>query len=183
MKGMVFTEFLEMVEAQLGPSLVDRIIAAAELPNDGAYTSIGTYDHRELVRLVAALSELTGTPAPALVRGFGEHLLQRFSQAYPQFFAEAHDSFDFLGRIDDHIHVEVRKLYPDAELPRFRFERPNGDELILHYSSPRGFGDLAEGLIQGCIAHYAERIRLNRDDLVPAGAEQQVRFHLVRLDR
>jgi hypothetical protein len=181
MKGMVFTEFLEMVDAQHGATMVDRIIAAADLPNDGAYTSVGIYDHRELVRLVAALSEATGVPVPTLVRCFGERLLQRFLVAYPGFFAESKDSFALLSHIDGHIHVEVRKLYPDAQLPRFSCEHPNANELVMLYASPRGFADLAEGLIQGCIAHYREQIRLTRVDLPTIDGEQRVQFHLVRL--
>ena len=39
MKGIVFTEFLDMVEARFTPEVADRMITAAALPSDGAYTS------------------------------------------------------------------------------------------------------------------------------------------------
>ena len=42
MKGLVFTEFLEMVESKWGLATVDRVIQGAALPNNGAYTSVGT---------------------------------------------------------------------------------------------------------------------------------------------
>ena len=58
MKGMIFTEFLEMVENAYGWEVQENIIDAAALPNDGAYTAVGTYDHQELVSLVVALSKL-----------------------------------------------------------------------------------------------------------------------------
>lgn len=180
MKGIVFTEFLEMVEAKFGPALVDRIISAAELPNDGAYTSVGSYDHHELVRLVVALGEATATPVPALVHAFGEYLFQRFAQLYPGFFSATGGTFDFLCGIENHIHVEVRKLYPEAELPSFRCEQPTDDELVMIYASPRGFGDLAAGLIAGCIAHFRESIQVTRSDLPSVDGEQRVRFHLLR---
>ena len=35
MKGIVFTEFLEMVEDKFSPELADRIIEGAELPSGG----------------------------------------------------------------------------------------------------------------------------------------------------
>jgi len=44
MKGIIFTEFLEMVEDRFSPEIADRIIEAADLPSGGAYTAIGTYD-------------------------------------------------------------------------------------------------------------------------------------------
>ena len=42
MKGIVFTEFLEMVEAQFGLDTVDAIIENSDLPSRGAYTAVGT---------------------------------------------------------------------------------------------------------------------------------------------
>lgn len=181
MKGIVFTEFMELVEARMGLGMLDRIITEARLPNDGAYTSVGTYDHAELVRLVQALSNASGTGVPQLIHMFGEHLFQRFSVSYKPLFAEAHGAFDFLCRVDDVIHVEVRKLYPDAELPSLACERPSADRLVMHYSSPRGFGDLAEGLIAGCIKHFGEDIKVVRTDLPKEGALHRARFDLVKL--
>ena len=55
MKGVVFTEFVEMVEARFGLPMLDRIIEAAQLPSGGAYSAVGTYDHGEMVQLVGAL--------------------------------------------------------------------------------------------------------------------------------
>lgn len=180
MKGVVFTEFMELVESRMGLDMLDRIITEAELPNDGAYTSVGTYDHAELVRLVMALSNATGMPIPALIHLFGQHLFQRFSESYPVLFQDAHGVFDFLSHIDDVIHVEVRKLYPDAELPSLPCTRLSPNELELLYSSPRGFADLAAGLIDGCIAHYQEPIKVTRTDLEKEGNLHRTRFHLHR---
>lgn len=67
MKGVVFTEFMEMVEARMGLDMLDHIITEAALPNDGAYSSVGTYDHAELLRLVTALSNATGLSTSQLI--------------------------------------------------------------------------------------------------------------------
>lgn len=180
MKGIVFTEFLEMVESQLGVGMVDRIIGAAKLPNDGAYTSVGTYDHRELVRLLDAMSEASGASVPDLLRRFGVYLFNRFAVLYPRLFEGIPGAFEFLRATDEVVHVEVQKLYPDAELPRFMCESSEADELVLIYSSPRGLGDLAEGLIQGCVSYFGESLRVHRTGLPASNGEQHVRFHLVR---
>lgn len=180
MKGVVFTEFMELVESRMGLEMLDRIITEAKLPNDGAYTAVGTYDHAELVRLVRALSNASGLSEAQLIHLFGEHLFQRFSEGYKALFADSRTVFDFLSRIDDVIHVEVRKLYPDAELPTLPCERTAPDTLVMLYSSPRGFGDLAEGLIAGCIKHFGENITLSRTDLPQEGALHRVRFELVK---
>lgn len=163
MKGMVFTEFLEMVEAKFSADMVDDIIDDSALPNGGAYTAVGTYDHGELVQMVVALSQRTSLPVPTLVQVFGEHLFGRFHVLYPSFFAGHASVLDFLAGIETVIHTEVRKLYPDAQLPRFDCTRL-ADGLDMRYSSPRHFGDLAEGLIKGAVAHFGGGVAVSRHD-------------------
>lgn len=180
MKGMVFTEFIEFVEERFGLSTADDMIAGCDLPSGGAYTAVGTYDHRELVQMVGRLSGLSGKPGSELLRGFGSHLLKRFVVGFPAFFLDQTSVFGFLTRIDDTIHVEVRKLYPDAELPAFSYERPTPDQLVMIYQSHRAMADLAEGLIEGAIAYFGENVRVHREDLA-GGGPQRTRFTLTRL--
>lgn len=178
MKGVVFTEFLDLVEQRFSADMVDDIIDDAQLPHGGVYTAVGTYPHSEIVSLVVALSERSGVAVPDLIRLFGQHLFGRFAQVYPGFFAGATDAFGFLAGIEDIIHTEVRKLYPDAELPRFLVEHRDADQLVLLYQSPRHFEDLAEGLMHGCIDHFQESIRIVRDTTTKAQDAQ--RFILTR---
>lgn len=163
MKGIVFTELLGMVASTWSEDMVDDIIEAADLPSGGAYTSVGTYDHSEIVALVGALSARTGIPGTALVSTFGQHMFGRFNVLYPDFFAGIDDAMDFLEQVETVIHVEVLKLYPDAQLPRFEVSRST-DRMQLIYRSPRHMGDLAAGLIDGCIAHYGQPIAVERED-------------------
>lgn len=177
MKGMVFTEFLELVEEKFSPDLAEDILDACNLDSDGVYTAVGSYDHGELIQLVVQLSEKSGVAAPDLVRTFGHHLFGRFADTHPQFFEGRSNAFDFLRQVHDYIHVEVRKLYPDAELPNFSYGG-SGDELEMTYSSTRPFADLAEGLINGCLDHFGESVSVVREDLSSDGTS--ARFVLTR---
>lgn len=156
MLGMIFTELLEMVEAKFSPELADRVLLRAELPNGGAYTAVGYYPHAELVRIVAALVGETGLDEDRLIGIFGEHLLGRFALGYPEFFAGKPTLHDFLASIDGHIHLEVHKLYPQAQLPRFEVIERSQNRLRLAYRSARQMTALAEGLIRGAVSHYGE---------------------------
>ncbi|MRI33539.1 hypothetical protein EOPP23_11135 [Endozoicomonas sp. OPT23] len=163
MKGIVFTEFLEMVEDKFSEEIADKIIESSDLSSNGVYTSLGTYSHGEMLQLVTHLSKETGIEVSVLVKVFGEHLLGRFSELYPDFF-KGHNCQSFLASVDEIIHGEVRKLYPDAKLPTFDCqETDNGFE--MQYQSKRPFADLAEGLIHGAIKHFGEPLSLNRHDL------------------
>jgi hypothetical protein len=180
-KGVVFTEFIDMVEARFTPEVADRMITAAAVPSDGAYTAVGTYDYHEIIQLVAQLSMLTSIPMPKLVHTFGVHLFDRFVATYPALFAGVMSAFGFLERIENHIHVEVRKLYPDAELPTFTCDTSTPGHLTLLYRSSRPFADLAEGLIAGCIAHFGEPILMHRNDIANSHGTH-VRFVLTTQD-
>jgi hypothetical protein len=175
MKGIVFTEFLEMVEGKFSAELVDRIVEEAELASGGVYTSVGTYDHAEMIRLVSCLSRETGVASPELMRVFGEYLFDRFFILYPRYFENINSSFDFLKNVEGYIHVEVRKLYPEAELPTFKHDASNPGCVRLTYESTRPFAPLAEGLIRGCVAHFGEEADIQVEDL-SAGAGTAARF-------
>ena len=179
MKGVVFTEFLEMVEDRFSPEMADRIIEGANLPSGGVYTAVGTYDHGEMIQLVSCLSQETGTPSEELVRSFGMHLFGRFHTIFPKYFEDVTSAFDFLQRVDHYIHVEVRKLYPDAELPSFDCDVSQPGCLRLTYRSSRPFAALADGLIRGCIAHYGEAVDVAVGDL-SEGTGTAARFLLTK---
>ncbi|MFZ9898861.1 MAG: heme NO-binding domain-containing protein [Gemmatimonadaceae bacterium] len=165
MKGMVFTHFLDFVTEKFGPEMADDIIEANELPSGGAYTSVGTYSHTEMVAMVGTLAERTGVPADALVRAFGDRLSDTFAHDFPDFYRRATNLFDFLESIEAHIHIEVRKLYPDAELPTFRTESRTPSRLVLRYTSPRRMGHLSEGLISGSARQFGVEVRVHAESL------------------
>lgn len=153
-----------MVEETYSPEVADRIITEANLESEGAYTTVGTYPHSEMIALVSQLAKVAGTDTSELLRAFGRRLFGRFSELYPMFFSDIGDTFAFLETIDSHVHVEVRKLYPDAELPRFTCTRPAAGQLVMNYASRRPFSDLAHGLIEGARTHWKEDIHIGRDD-------------------
>ncbi len=181
MKGIVFTEFQEMVESAFGPAVADRMVVEANTPSAGVFTAVGTYDHTELVAMVVRLSAITGTPADTLVRAFGEHLFGRFAALFPRFFVGVTSAFDFLSAVESYIHPEVIKLYPDASLPRFEPLRISDQRMDLIYRSSRHFADLAEGLIRGCAAHFRQPLDVRREVIADDLGGQAVRFVLTRV--
>ncbi|WP_306642865.1 heme NO-binding domain-containing protein [Sanyastnella coralliicola] len=178
MKGVVFTEFLEMVEDKFGFDVADKIISNADLPSGGVYTAVGTYEHSEMVQLVTNLSGESGLSIPQLLNAYGNHLFTRFAAGYGQFFTGVTDGFVFLEQIEGYIHVEVRKLYPDAELPSFETKRIDDNTLEMIYTSERRMADFAEGLIEGCATHFNETYDINKENIEESG--KVVRFTINR---
>jgi Haem-NO-binding len=170
MKGIVFTEFFEMVEQKFDYKMVDNLLNTTDLASGGVYTAIGTYSHTEMVSLVVNLSQQSQIPVPDLLRVFGGYLFKTFTKTYHHFIEKAPDAFSFLASIHNYIHVEVRKLYPDAELPHFDIENPDPNTLIMTYTSVRKMADLAYGLIEGCMEHYKENVSIIQESLNDDGS-------------
>lgn len=180
MKGVVFTEFLEMVEKKFGDDMVDELIEENEdkLTGGGAYTAIGTYPFEELVALVVSLHHHTSIPISDLIYTFGRYLCGTFVRSYSLFFDAAQNTFDFLESIENYIHVEVRKLYPDAELPSFATQRIGTRQLEMVYTSERAMGDLARGLIDGTSEHFGEQVAVEYTNV--SGDGKKMRFLLTK---
>jgi hypothetical protein len=116
--------------------------------------------------MVGKLSEIKGVPVPALLTVFGEYFFTTLKTKYPVFM-EKDNLFSFLNSIDQYIHPEVLKLYPDAELPRFEAEIKSDNEMTLDYMSSRKMSDLAIGLIKGAAKHFKEDVdivKVNEED-------------------
>ena len=165
MKGIIFTEFLEMVEEEFSPEMADQIIISSDLNSEGAYTALGNYSHEELLQLVSHLSEQASLPVNDLVKAFGRRLIDRFANSHLEFFTQADSAFSFLENVDKNVHIEVKKLYPEADPPSFEYNQPESGSLIMMYRSKRPFSDLAEGLIAGVIDYFGENISVKRQDL------------------
>lgn len=169
MKGIVFTEFLDWVGSDE---------ALPELEQTGHYAATTSYPSEELVGLVERVAGSRGMKTRDLLRDFGKHLFGRFAALYPVFFFQADSALDFLSNINGYVHDEVQKFYPDAEFPHFECWAPSSGRLEMVYGSRRPLADLAEGLILGCIAHFAEPVALEREDLATDGTA--ARFRLTR---
>lgn len=160
MKGIILSEFIEFLENELGDDRAQKIIDQSELPSEGAYSRVGLYDYHELIRLLTETVSETQTAADVLLEQFSEHLFSIFKRDYGLFFDGVNNAAEMLMQIDNHIHVEVQKLYPDAELPKFEYTH-EGSLLTLEYTSPRALAAVAKSLVSACLKFFG-----NEEELV-----------------
>lgn len=178
MKGIIFTEFLELVESKFGLETVDTIIESANLPSEGIYTSVGTYDFNEMVSLITELGAVTKIELGELIYTFGHYLFASLGNAHPEVIQSYNSPLALLYSIEDHIHVHVQKLYPDAELPTFKILEKTDTTLTMVYSSTRGLYRLAHGLMEKTFEHFNETATVTYQLLKEDGTE--VQFHVVQ---
>lgn len=177
MKGIVFTEFLDMVEDKFGVITVEEIIEQSNLKSEGVYTAVGTYDFGEMLLLVQNLSEKSGINIPDLLKVYGGHFFNVLIRNYGSMVNEHENVLDFLMSIENHIHVEVIKLYSDAELPSFETNRVSENRLDMVYRSSRKLFYFAEGLMNGAFEYF--KVNATISNVVMKDEGREVSFSVV----
>ncbi|MFT5708992.1 MAG: hypothetical protein ACI9ES_003299 [Oceanospirillaceae bacterium] len=174
MKGIIFTEFLDIVESAFGLEVCQQMLDQAF--DEGVYTAVGSYDHRDLVKLIIALSKITGVPAGDLQEVYGQAVFTRLLESLPFKKESGHNTFSFIQRVENHIHIEVKKLYPDATPPRFEFISVEETAMVMDYRSARCMSHVCLGLIKGCADYFDQKVNVT---MTPMDAnESHVRFDL-----
>ena len=154
MKGIVFNLLESIVTREHGLATWDALLEQTQL--DGAWTSLGTYADEHLYKLVGAASSALSVPAGEVIRWFGTQALALFVERYPQFFKPHTTTRSLLLTLNNIIHPEVRKLYPNADVPEFHFDTSSDEVLLMGYRSHRKLCAFAIGLIEGAAGHYGE---------------------------
>ncbi|WP_299048251.1 heme NO-binding domain-containing protein [uncultured Polaribacter sp.] len=174
MKGIIFTEFLDLVEDKFGIEMVDTIISQSNLKSEGIYTAIGTYNFSEMLQLLQNLSNNTNISIDDLLLVYAEHFFSVIETSYPGLLATYKDPIEMLSSIENHIHVEVRKIYPEAELPTFIVESKTEDSLEMIYKSSRAMHHFGLGLMNKTFEHFNSTATIVLEKIKEDGTE--VRF-------
>jgi hypothetical protein len=171
MKGIVFTEFIDLVEEKFGIEMVDTIINNSNLASNGVYTAVGTYSFSEMLSLLRNLNKETGIAINDLLLIYGEHFFSVVEKSYPYFLTQYNDPIEMLSSIENHIHVEVRKIYPDAELPYFMVVEKTETTLIMIYKSSIAMSSFGKGLMNKTFEHFNTNATILVENIKENGTE------------
>ncbi|WP_374405811.1 heme NO-binding domain-containing protein [Pelagerythrobacter sp.] len=168
MKGVIFNLLERVVTDEFGADIWDDLIDEAGV--SGAYSSLGNYADEDIEALVAAAAAKTGQTRAQVLHWFGVHAMPLLRELYPSLFDPHATSQDFVLSVNEMIHPEVRKLYPDAVCPFFHVRR-NGDNAVsLQYESQRDMIDLAHGFLDGAAVVYGDKVAVEK----PGGASDRL---------
>ena len=171
MKGIIFNLFEEVVVSEHGDDAWEDLLERAHV--DGAYTAVGSYPDDQFISLLEAMPSGSGQSRHELLRWFGAKAIPLLARRYPAFFEGPGSTRSFLLTLNDIIHPEVRKLYPDADVPVFDFDTPSTNgTLVVGYRSARKLCDLAEGFIEGAAAHFGERVTIAQPHCMHRGDQR-----------
>jgi hypothetical protein len=160
--------------------MVDRIITSAQPPTDGVYTSGGEYEPGEFFGLVLALSDEMGHPASTFLRSFGRHMFRTVLERNPRLLKDEDSALSIFSKANEIIRAS-RIFSRREETPNVAFQSvgPWAWQLIVRSSLP--IEDLAEGVVEACIAHFDEPLNLQRSDFLHT-SNTAVRFDITITD-
>jgi predicted hydrocarbon binding protein len=177
MKGIVFVALSEMVQEKFGHGFWNETISKANLPSEGIYTSAENYDDSEALSLLTVISSKLSKAPDEILKIFGIHLINSFHLRYPKFF-NGNTYLSFLKSVDLVIHVELKKIYPETNLPKIFVTNESTEEnIVVYYYSKRKMCSLAHGLMKGAAGIFNKQVRIVHEKCVLKGDEDCI-FHI-----
>lgn len=166
MKGYIFTEFLEMVEEQFGLIMMDKIIMATQLESEGVYTSVGSYNQKELFQLINNLSNELNEETKTIMKITGERLYNTYINSFNKRLLSLEFQFSFIERLENYLRDETRKIFNNKEI--FNTELvPSENALIITFECNESeVVSLIEGIINGCISASGESVHVKSENVI-----------------
>jgi predicted hydrocarbon binding protein len=171
-KGIIFNLLESLIIEKFGDEIIEEIYDEAEFSADvPPFVGPETYPDEDLFAMVPLLAQKSGLTVDDLVYAFGKYMFPVLADTYPGFLKGIESPVEFLGTVNDVIHVEVKKLFEGATPPMVVIEEANGDRATLRYSSERQLCRLAEGLLDGVADHFGQRVAYSHRQCMQDGAD------------
>jgi len=172
MKGVIFNVLEDFIVAHSDEQTYEEIFASCPLHSHKGYVGPGTYPDADLNSIVAGACQRLGLVPDQAIELFGEFLFPRLAGKYPHFIEAHTDPLTFLKTVDEVIHVEVRKLMRNTNLPSITcIDGATPDTLIVKYQSDRQLCRLMHGLLKGVGVHFDVTLNISETECVRDGAD------------
>lgn len=162
MKGHIFNLLEQFIEESAGPEALDEILDACVFSGDGVFVRPGNYPDEDLVEFVDKAVDRLGITVKEAHSAFGTWIYPHLTRLVPETVTQREHPKVFLMDLERIHEVELRKLWPDAQPPRFRCEDTGPDTMRIHYDSPRQMFDLLEGVLRSVEQYYGVTLRFER---------------------
>ena len=176
MKGFIFTNFIDFVEKSNGLDMVDQMLEECDLASEGVYSAFNSYEFDELVTLLTYVSKKTDISPQILLETFGRFVFPYLIGKHSYIIEKYSNAIDLIAGIENHIHIEVKKLYEDAELPTFNVVERKEDSLTIIYTSTRGLTYFAIGLMKETLQFF--KVKGTIDMVENYNNDGSVKFHI-----
>ena len=159
MKGHIFNLFEQFIVETAGAEVYDEIYDRCEFQSDGVFVRPGNYPDADLVELVDRAMDHLGLTAQQGHFEFGEWIFPHLTRLVPGDVVDVGHPKSFLMKLDEIHQVELKKLWPDAQPPKFSCEDTGPDSMAFTYDSPRQMFVLIDGVLRSVANYYSIPMR------------------------
>lgn len=176
MKGIIFNLLGGYLTDRFGEDKYEEILSSCKLQSDDPFTMVSpaTYADADFGIIAAKAAEILKMSIPDLLREMGTHAMPKLAERYPGFFTDYDHPADFLKTASFIHEIEVKKLYKDADVPKFTIESETPEQMILSYNSKRRLCHLVEGLLTGLGNYYNIPLKVKQTECQISGGQQCV---------
>ena len=172
MKGSIFKHFESFVCENFGQETFEEILEGVDLITDGPFLGPDNYPDEDLLAIVGATIDKLQIPLPDALRAFGKDLFGKLAAEAPVFLENVDDLKTFLQMVDGVIHVEVKKLSPEAYLPKLECIDTGEGTMTMKYMSERQLCQLFLGLVEGAAERFSTELGWDHTACTHEGAPE-----------
>ena len=171
MKGTIPKCLEDMVKANHGQESWARIREEAGVARFHSYLTTEDIPDEVVIGLFQSSAKVLGRSLQDVMDDFGMYWSTAYApDIYGQYFRRASSAKEMLLSMSEVHRITTGKVANSAP-PRFSYEQPDDDTLVMRYHSERGLSALMPGLIRGVGAYFKERVEVDK-----RGDEMTIRF-------
>ncbi|MFB6130984.1 MAG: heme NO-binding domain-containing protein [Salinigranum sp.] len=156
MHGIVLKQLKDFVVETEGLDAWQAVLEEAGL-SGSVFVPVTEYPDEDVLALVAAATELTGSDPEVLLEAFGRFLVGPLVETYGVHVDREWTGLELVANVERYIHEALRaKRLSTYTPPKLEAEWRGDDSVGVVYRSERGFCHLARGIIVGVGRHFEE---------------------------
>lgn len=170
MHGVILDELRRFVADRYGYRRWIETLKSSGRPATQGYELDRTYPDGELGLLATHAAQVTGTPLPALLEGFGAAMLPDLMRVYPNLLEPKWSYADFLENMEP-LFVEILRLHtPGASQTRIHVRHTAPESIEVVYDSPLRACAAVEGVMKAAAREYRSEAEVVQTRCVLKGA-------------
>lgn len=155
MHGSIFAFLKRFVESTFDYSTWVKIMDITGIRRTG-YQMQEMYPTQELVKIVGAVSALSGKTPHQVQEQFGTFLVPDLLMVYKKYVKPEWNTYHMLLHAEEHMHGAVRNTDKRTSPPRLSVSRVSPKLLVIDYYSKRRMASVGIGIVKGIAAYFNE---------------------------
>ncbi len=167
MKGVIFLIAKETLKKYLGDLVWQEIAKEVGIENK-VFLAPNDYPDELFYKLLDVTAKKVKKSPEETQEWLGEKIVPELRRVYGLYFITHKNAKDFLKSVGG-VHSTITSHLPGAKPPKFEYEEPSPDKLIMRYFSKRKLCSFMKGIIRGVGDYYRTGILIEEKKCMKKG--------------